>query len=78
MKTAAEYINEHGYNDGDQFSVEAVSRIINEARTQLLNEIKEKVVENRNLAHVNCLEESKQAFNQVINIIDNTKRDKIK
>ncbi len=53
-------------------------RALNEVRSELMDDVKAQVIENRNLAHVNCLEESKQAFNQVINIIENAKRDKIR
>lgn len=47
---------------------------INAAREELLDDIKAKVVENRYTAHVNCLEDYKQALNHVINIIENTRQ----
>ena len=36
----------------------------------LIQELKKRVIEQRNSAHVNCLEEKKQAYNDVINIIE--------
>lgn len=36
----------------------------------MIQELKNKVIERRNEAHVNCLEDKKQAYNDVINLID--------
>ncbi len=40
-----------------------------------IHKIKKLVVERRNSAHVNCIEEKKQAYNDVINLIDNELKD---
>jgi len=36
----------------------------------MLHILRSRVLELRNLAHTNCLEQQKQAFNQVLNILD--------
>jgi|CXWK01.1.fsa_nt_gi hypothetical protein len=43
MKTAKEIIDEYGYFDGDQFSVDHVIKMINEGRREALQVASEKV-----------------------------------